>query len=47
MERFKTVMAFLLLWLAAQVFWTFIIRGFSTHHPNSVAVQGLIADTIA
>lgn len=47
MERARQVLGFLFLWLLAQIFWTFIIRGFSGHHPDSPAVQGLAADTIA
>jgi hypothetical protein len=32
---------FLLSWLAAELFWHFLIRGFLAHHANSPAAQGL------
>ena len=47
MARFKRVMAFLILWLIAQIFWTFLIRGFTAHHADNAAAQGLAANTIA
>lgn len=40
-------MGFLFLWLLAEIFWTFVLRGFLAQHPNSAAAQGLAADTIA
>jgi hypothetical protein len=33
--------------LAWWVFWTFLIRGFTAQHPDSPAIQGLAAVTIA
>lgn len=47
MERFKSVMTFLLIWLAAWVFWGFLIRTFTGHHADNPAAQGLAADTVA
>lgn len=47
MERFRKVMSYLFLWLITWVFWSFIIRAFTTHHPDNALAQGLAADTIA
>lgn len=47
MARFRKVFSFLFLWLLAWVFWSFTIRAFTAHHPDSAAAQGLAADTIA
>jgi len=47
MDRFRKVMSFLLLWLLAEIFWTFLLRAFTGHHSDNAAVQGLAADTIA
>jgi hypothetical protein len=33
--------------LAWWIFWTFLIRGCTAHHPDSPAIQGLAAVTIA
>ncbi len=33
--------------LAWWIFWTFVIRGFTAQHPDSPAIQGLAAVTIA
>lgn len=40
-ERFKVVAMFLVAWLAAQIFWGFVARGFMAHHADNAAVQGL------
>jgi hypothetical protein len=47
MDRFRKVMAFLLLWLLAQIFWTFLLRTFTGHYNDKPAIQGLATDTIA
>lgn len=47
MARFRSVFGFLLLWLLADIFWHFILRGFGGQHPDNPAVQGLVADTVA
>lgn len=47
MGRFRQVLAFLFLWLLANIFWHFILQGFTGAHPDSPAIQGLAADTIA
>ena len=47
MARFRKVFGFLFLWLLSWIFWSFLIRAFSTHHPNNPIVQGLVTDTIA
>lgn len=40
-QRFKTVAMFLLAVLAAMLFWGFLIRGFTAHHADNAAAQGL------
>jgi hypothetical protein len=47
MQRFRQVFAFLFLWLMAEIFWHFILHGFTGQHTESPAIQGLAADTIA
>lgn len=47
MDRFRKVMAFLFLWLLAEIFWTFAIRSFTAHHSDNPAIQGLAATTVA
>lgn len=47
MNRFRNVMGFLFLWLMAQIFWGFLLRGFLGHHADNPAAQGLALDTIA
>jgi hypothetical protein len=46
-QRFRQVMAFLFLWLCANIFWHFLLKAFTGAHPDSPAIQGLAADTIA
>jgi len=41
----KVVVAFLIAWLAAELFWHFLIRGFTPHHADNPAVQGIAALT--
>jgi hypothetical protein len=47
MQRFRQVMAFLFLWILAEIFWHFLLHGFTAHHAESPAIQGLAANTIA
>lgn len=43
MARFKIVCIFLLAWLAASVFWGFLLRLLAASMPDNRIVQGLIA----
>lgn len=47
MDRFKSVMGFLFLWLLAWIFWGFVLRSFTAHHSENAVVQGLAVNTIA
>lgn len=41
--RFKIVIMFLIAWLAAKLFWNFVLRAWAIHHSDNPAVQGLMA----
>lgn len=47
LTRTRNVLAFLFMWLLAWIFWGFILRAFTAHHPDNPAVRGLALNTIA
>lgn len=40
-RRLQGLLAFLLAVLCAEIVWHYLIRGFTAHHANSAAAQGI------